>query len=59
MADVKDIQQKTAYRLQKRYYSLLNNLLGVERNGLATPEEIKLMEVEIRHAKKLWKNAAS
>jgi hypothetical protein len=43
---------KNRFKLEKRYYKLLNNFLGCVRNGLINENETKVMELEVRKAKK-------
>ncbi len=45
------------FQLQRRYHKLLNNLLGLQRNGLVNALEQRTMELEVGRAKRDWDNA--
>jgi hypothetical protein len=44
------------FKLEKRYYKLLNNYLGCVRNGLVNDNERNIMDKEVKKAKRAWDN---
>lgn len=44
-------QSHEAFLLGRRYFKMLQNLLGLQRNGLLNEQESRLMELELKRAK--------